>query len=87
MRRKSVANPLKLHINNITQYEIDKLVQIFHAANALCLSNVPHPAASSLTVVPRNGIEMLQSFTSDFSNHIGDGKAANERAGRLLHDP
>ena len=71
-----MANPLKLHINNITQYEIDQLVRIHHAANALCLVGVPHITASALIAVPKNGYDMLQTFTFEFSEHIGDGKAA-----------
>lgn len=84
-----MANPLKLHINNITQYEIDKLVQMFHAANALCISGLPFGVTepNKLIVVPKNGFDTLQRLTSEFSEHIGDGKAANERSGSLLCDP
>jgi hypothetical protein len=73
-----MANPLKLNINNVTQYELDKLVQIFHAANALCLVGIQHDGSTpaKLMLVPRFGYDMLQTFTFEFSEHIGDGKRA-----------
>ena len=76
-----MANPLNLHLNNITQWEIDQLGKVFHAANALCMSGAKismGDLAPALYAVPANGYGVLSTYTFQFSEHIGDGKEKSD---------